>query len=158
MGPYGALFLVASRSGATSELDVHVPHPTGLNGCDSRIGSSDSAPEGPGGAEDEPARDGAGATASPTTPLPKLVRLVAVARRLGGVDIIDVKTTTQQSADRAAIVLGPVLAIAVAWASATVRGDMSIANAALALAFVCVAAALVSPLAGFVTSAVAALR
>jgi K+-sensing histidine kinase KdpD len=34
---------------------------------------------------------------------------------------------------------------------------MSIANAALALAFVCVAAALVNPIAGFVTSAVAAL-
>ena len=49
------------------------------------------------------------------------------------------------------------LAIAVAWATATVRSDMSIANAALALAFVCVAAALVSPIAGFVTSAVAAL-
>ena len=44
-----------------------------------------------------------------------------------------------------------------AWATDTVRGDMSIANAALALAFVCVAAALVNPIAGFVTSAVAAL-
>ncbi len=75
----------------------------------------------------------------------------------GGVDIIGVKTTTQQAADRAATVLGPVLAIAVAWATATVRGDMSIANAALALAFVCVAAALVSSIAGFATSTVAAL-
>ena len=35
--------------------------------------------------------------------------------------------------------------------------DISIANAALALAFVCVAAALVNPLAGFATSAIAAL-
>lgn len=34
---------------------------------------------------------------------------------------------------------------------------MSIANAALVLAFVCVAAALVSPIAGFLTSAIAAL-
>ena len=67
------------------------------------------------------------------------------------------KTATQQAAERAARVLGPLLAIAVAWATDTVRGDMSIANAALALAFVCVAAALVSPTAGFVTSAVAAL-
>jgi K+-sensing histidine kinase KdpD len=74
-----------------------------------------------------------------------------------GVDIIDVKTTTQQAAERAAAVLGPALAIAVAWATSTVRSDMSIANAALALAFACVAAALVSPIAGFVTSAVAAL-
>ncbi len=49
------------------------------------------------------------------------------------------------------------LAVAVAWATATLRSDMSIANAALALAFVCVAAALVSPIAGFVTSAIAAL-
>jgi K+-sensing histidine kinase KdpD len=68
-----------------------------------------------------------------------------------------VKTTTQQAADRIATVLGPVLAIAVAWASSRVRSDMSIANTALALAFVCVAAALVSPMAGFVTSAFAAL-
>ena len=67
------------------------------------------------------------------------------------------KTTTQQAAERAAPVLGPLLAIAVAWATGTVSGDMSVANAALALAFVCVAAALVRPLAGFVTSAVAAL-
>jgi K+-sensing histidine kinase KdpD len=37
------------------------------------------------------------------------------------------------------------------------RSDMSIANAALVLAFVCVAAALVSPIAGFLTSAIAAL-
>jgi len=68
-----------------------------------------------------------------------------------------VKTTTQQATDRAVTVLGPVLAIAVAWATATLRSDMSIANAALALAFVCVAAALVNPIAGFATSAVAAL-
>jgi Domain of unknown function (DUF4118) len=45
----------------------------------------------------------------------------------------------------------------VAWATSTANSDMSIANVALALAFVCVAAALVRPLAGFVTSAVAAL-
>ena len=70
---------------------------------------------------------------------------------------MDVKTPTQQAADRTATVLGPVLVIAVAWATERVRGDMSIANAALVLAFVCVAAALVSPKAGFVTSAVAAL-
>jgi hypothetical protein len=50
-----------------------------------------------------------------------------------------------------------VLAIAVAWATSTVRDDISIANAALALAFVCVAAALVNPIAGFMTSAVSAL-
>jgi K+-sensing histidine kinase KdpD len=68
-----------------------------------------------------------------------------------------VKTTSQQAAYRSAIVFGPVLAVAVAWATDTVRSDMSIANAALALAFVCVAAALVRPLAGFVTSAIAAL-
>jgi Domain of unknown function (DUF4118) len=68
-----------------------------------------------------------------------------------------VKTTTQQAADRAATVLGPVLAIAVAWATATVSSDTSIANAALVLAFVCVAAALIKPIAGFVTSAIAAL-
>ncbi len=48
----------------------------------------------------------------------------------GGVDIIDVKTTTQQAAHRAATLFGPVLAIAVAWASARVRSDISIANAA----------------------------
>jgi K+-sensing histidine kinase KdpD len=50
-----------------------------------------------------------------------------------------------------------VLAIAVAWATDTASSDMSIANAALVLAFVCVAAALVNPIAGFLTSAVAAL-
>jgi len=77
--------------------------------------------------------------------------------RLGCVNIVDVKTSTQQAADRAATVLGPLLAIVVAWVSSRVSGDISIANAALALAFVCVAAALVSPIAGFVTSAVAAL-
>lgn len=71
--------------------------------------------------------------------------------------MIDVKTTRQQTADRAATAFGPVLAIVVAWATARVRSDMSIANAALVLAFVCVAAALISPLAGFVTSAIAAL-
>jgi Domain of unknown function (DUF4118) len=75
----------------------------------------------------------------------------------GGVNILEVKTTTQQAADRVATVLGPVLAIAVAWASSTVRSDMSVANTALALGFVCVSAALVSPIAGFLTSAVAAL-
>ena len=84
-------------------------------------------------------------------------RRAYAARRLGGVDIIGVKTSTQQAADRVATVLGPVLAIAVAWVSSRVRSDISIANAALALAFVCVAAALVSPIAGFATSAVAAL-
>ena len=73
------------------------------------------------------------------------------------VDIFDVKTTTQQAAYRSATVIGSVLAIAVAWATSRVRSDMSIANAALVLAFVCVAAALVRPLAGFVTSIVAAL-
>ncbi|HEX3090883.1 MAG TPA: DUF4118 domain-containing protein [Ilumatobacteraceae bacterium] len=67
------------------------------------------------------------------------------------------KTSTQRAADRAAIVLGPVLVVAVAWISSAVRSDISIANAALALAFVCVAAALVNPIAGFATSAVAAL-
>jgi two-component system, OmpR family, sensor histidine kinase KdpD len=77
--------------------------------------------------------------------------------RLAGVDIFDVKTSTQQAADRVATVLGPVLAFAVAWVSSRVASDISIANAALALAFVCVAAALVSPIAGFVTSVVAAL-
>jgi K+-sensing histidine kinase KdpD len=81
---------------------------------------------------------------------------VAVARR-PGVNIIRVKTTAQQAADRVATVLGPVLVIVVAWATDTVGSDMSIANAALVLAFVCVAAALVSPIAGFVTSAAAAL-
>jgi Domain of unknown function (DUF4118) len=50
-----------------------------------------------------------------------------------------------------------VLAIVVAWVSSRVASDISIANAALVLAFVCVAAALVSPIAGFVTSAAAAL-
>ena len=74
-----------------------------------------------------------------------------------GVDITGVKTTTQQVAGRTATVLGPVLAIAVAWATDTASSDMSIANAALVLAFVCVAAALVSPIAGFLTSAIAAL-
>jgi K+-sensing histidine kinase KdpD len=68
-----------------------------------------------------------------------------------------VNTTTQQATARAAIFVGPVLAVAVAWATDTVEGEMSIANAALALAFVCVAAALANPLAGFITSAVAAL-
>ena len=48
----------------------------------------------------------------------------------GGVDIIDVKSTTQQAADRVATVFGPVLAVAVAWATSSVRSDMSIANAA----------------------------
>jgi len=67
------------------------------------------------------------------------------------------KTTTQVAAERMAIVLGPVLAIAVAWATSTVRSDMTIANTALALAFICVAAALINPVAGFVTSAVSAL-
>ncbi|HEY5422049.1 MAG TPA: DUF4118 domain-containing protein, partial [Ilumatobacteraceae bacterium] len=67
------------------------------------------------------------------------------------------KTTTQVAADRTAIVLGPVLVIAVAWATGTDRTDMTIANTALVLAFISVAAALISPLAGFVTSAVAAL-
>jgi hypothetical protein len=67
------------------------------------------------------------------------------------------KTTTQVAADRTAIVLGPVLAIAVAWATGTDRTDMTIANTALVLAFISVAAALISPLAGFITSAVAAL-
>ncbi len=73
------------------------------------------------------------------------------------VDIVDVKTTTQQAVYRFAPVIGSLLAIAVAWGTSTVRSDMSIANAALVLAFVCVAAALIRPLAGFVTSIVAAL-
>ncbi|HZX55288.1 MAG TPA: DUF4118 domain-containing protein [Ilumatobacteraceae bacterium] len=67
------------------------------------------------------------------------------------------KSTTKQAADRTALVLGPVLAIAVAWATSAVRTDMTIANTALVLAFVSVAAALVNPVAGFLTSAVAAL-
>lgn len=56
-----------------------------------------------------------------------------------------------------AIVAGPVAAGVVAWATSTADTDISIANTALALAFVCVAAALASPLAGILTSAVAAL-
>jgi hypothetical protein len=67
------------------------------------------------------------------------------------------KTTRQVAADRAAIIMGPVLAIAVAWATSTVRCDMTIANTALVLASICVGAALVNPVAGFLTSAVAAL-
>jgi len=55
------------------------------------------------------------------------------------------------------MVVGPLLTIGVAWATERARGDMSIANVALVLAFVTVAAALVNPMAGFVTSAVAAL-
>ena len=55
------------------------------------------------------------------------------------------------------IVLGPLAAIIVAWATESVRDDMGVANVALVLALVCVAAALVHPGAGLFTSAVAAL-
>lgn len=52
---------------------------------------------------------------------------------------------------------GIVTSIIVAWATETVSDDMGIANVALVLALVCVAAALVHPAAGLITSAAAAL-
>lgn len=55
------------------------------------------------------------------------------------------------------VVLGPLMAIVVAWVTESVSDDMGVANVALVLALVCVAAALVHPGAGLLTSAVAAL-
>jgi hypothetical protein len=68
-----------------------------------------------------------------------------------------VKATSTGTIGKVALVGGPALAVAVAWATASVEDATSIANAALALAIVCVSAALVNAAAGFVTSAVAAL-
>lgn len=56
-----------------------------------------------------------------------------------------------------AVVAGPVLAIALAWLTGTADDGISVANVALLLAFVCVAAALLRPLAGVTTSIAAAL-
>lgn len=57
----------------------------------------------------------------------------------------------------AAVVGGPVLAVILAWLTGTADDDISVANVALLLAFVCVAAALLRPLAGVATSIAAAL-
>ena len=56
-----------------------------------------------------------------------------------------------------AVVAGPVLAVALAWLTGTADDGISVANVALLLAFVCVAAALLRPLAGVTTSLAAAL-
>lgn len=55
------------------------------------------------------------------------------------------------------MVVGPAIAILLAWATEAVQDDISVANVALMLAFVCVAAALLRPLAGVTTSIAAAL-
>jgi K+-sensing histidine kinase KdpD len=68
-----------------------------------------------------------------------------------------VHRTANPSLGRWVLALGPLTAIVVAWATESVRDDMGVANVALVLALVCVAAALVHPRAGLVTSAVAAL-
>jgi len=65
--------------------------------------------------------------------------------------------TANLSSTRWVIVLGPLAAIIVAWTTASVSDDIGVANVALVLALVCVAAALVHPGAGLFTSAVAAL-
>ncbi len=73
--------------------------------------------------------------------------------------------TAQQPQDRTrtaratapVTVVAPLIVLAVAWATASVREDMGIANVALVLATVTAAAALVSARAGFATSIVAAL-
>ena len=66
-------------------------------------------------------------------------------------------TSTARTAGRVAIVAGPIVAIVVAWVTESAKGDMSIANVALVLGLVAVVAALLDPIAGFVTSAVAGL-
>ena len=55
------------------------------------------------------------------------------------------------------VVLGPLTAIVVAWATQSVTDDIGVANVALLLALVSVGVALVRPGAGLFTSAVAAL-
>lgn len=58
---------------------------------------------------------------------------------------------------RAKVLVGPAAVALIAWATSTTDDDIGIANTALALAFVCVAAALAQPIAGVTTSLVAAL-
>jgi K+-sensing histidine kinase KdpD len=55
------------------------------------------------------------------------------------------------------VVVGPIVVFVVAWATASVREDMGIANVALVLAGITIVAALLSSLAGLVTSVVAAM-
>ncbi|MEN9644703.1 MAG: hypothetical protein RL238_1372 [Actinomycetota bacterium] len=57
----------------------------------------------------------------------------------------------------AAVAIGPALAVLLAWLTGTADDGISVANVALLLAFVCVAAALLRPLAGVTTSIGAAL-
>jgi K+-sensing histidine kinase KdpD len=56
-----------------------------------------------------------------------------------------------------ATVVGPIGVFAVAWATASVRQDMGIANVALLLAAITIVAALINSLAGLLTSVVAAM-
>lgn len=64
---------------------------------------------------------------------------------------------TWQRLGHAAVVVGPITVFVVAWTTASVRQDMGIANVALVLAAITIGAALVSSLAGLVTSIVAAM-
>lgn len=64
---------------------------------------------------------------------------------------------TWQRLANAAVVGGPLLVVAIAWSTASVREDMGIANVALVLAVVTIVAALLSSLAGLTTSVVAAM-
>lgn len=64
---------------------------------------------------------------------------------------------TWQRIGHAAVVVGPIVVFAIAWATASVRQDMGIANVALVLAAVTISAALLSSLAGLTTSIVAAM-
>jgi hypothetical protein len=65
--------------------------------------------------------------------------------------------STSTNSVRAAVVIGPLLAIGVAWVTSSVSEDMGIANVALVLAIISTVAALVHGLAGLTTSIAAAL-
>lgn len=62
-----------------------------------------------------------------------------------------------QQFGHAAVVVGPVIVVAIAASTASVRQDMGIANVALVLAAVTIGAALLSSLAGLTTSVAAAM-
>jgi hypothetical protein len=64
---------------------------------------------------------------------------------------------TWQRLGHAAVVAGPIVVFAIAWATSSVSRDVSIANVALVLAAATIAAALLSSLAGLATSVVAAM-
>jgi Domain of unknown function (DUF4118) len=67
------------------------------------------------------------------------------------------ETFPSRALGRTMVLVGPAAAALIAWATSTTDDDIGIANTALALAFVCVAAALAQPVAGVTTSLAAAL-